>query len=129
MIIVADTNVFLAVALGEPERPRIVALAAGHTLAAPHVLPFELGNAIVALKRKGLLRANEVISCWNAAHAIAVDLRPVDMRSALNLAVRFNIYAYDAYFLDCALSLRAPILTLDKQMKRVARELGISVLE
>lgn len=129
MLIVADTNVFLAVALGEPERPRIVALTTGHELAAPQILPFEIGNAIIAMTRKGVLGADEIIPCWDAVQAILVDLRPVDLRSALELAFRFGIYAYDAYFLECALSLRAPILTLDKQMKRIARKLHIPVLE
>lgn len=129
MLIVADTNVFLAVVLGEPERLRIVEITTGHELAAPHVLPFELGNAITALKKKGLLEPDEVLTCWDAAQEILVDLRHVDMRVALNLAMRFGIYAYDAYFLECALSLRAPILTLDRQMKRISRELSIPVLE
>ncbi len=129
MLIVADTNIFLAVVLGEPERPRILEMTTGHELAAPQVLPFELGNAIVALKRKGLLEPDEVLSCWDAAQEILVDLRPVDLRAALDLATRFGVYAYDAYFLECALGLRAPILTLDRQMKRIARELSIPVLE
>jgi len=129
MVIVADTNIFLAVALGEPERPRIVEITHGHELAAPHVLPFEIGNAIVAMKKKGILEPDEVLTCWDTVQRILVDLRPIDMRAALDLAVRFGIYAYDAYFLECALNLRAPILTLDKQMKRVARELSITALE
>lgn len=129
MVIVADTNVFLAVALGEPERSRIVELTTGHELAAPQVLPFEIGNAISAMNRKGALDSHEVVPCWDTVHAIPVELRPIDIRSALALAARFSIYAYDAYFLECALSLRTAILTLDRQMKRVARELGIPVVE
>ena len=44
-------------------------------------------------------------------------------------AVKFNIYAYDAYFLECANSLRSPLLTLDRGMKRIAEEMGIALLE
>ncbi len=33
------------------------------------------------------------------------------------------------YFLECALGLRLPLLTLDKGMKSVAKELAIEVLE
>jgi hypothetical protein len=55
--IVADTNTFLAVALDEPERAGIVALTAGHDLIAPEVLPFEIGNALAALVKKGVLQA------------------------------------------------------------------------
>jgi predicted nucleic acid-binding protein len=43
--------------------------------------------------------------------------------------MRFVMYAYDAYFLECASGLRLPLLTLDRGMKSVARELGIEVLE
>ena len=129
MGVVADTTTFLAVALDEPERPRIVELAAGHDLVAPQVLPFEIGNALTAMAKKGVLQTDEVAAAWDAVQAIAVDLSAIDIRSALGIAVRFGIYAYDAYFLECALSLRAPILTLDKRMKRVAQELSIRVLE
>jgi len=129
MTIVADTNAFLAVALDEPDKVRIIELSSGHNLAAPQVLPFEIGNALIAMTRRGSLTPEEVLSCWETVQAITVALHPVEMRSALNLAARFGIYAYDAYFLECALSLRAPILTLDKQMKRVARDLCITVLE
>ncbi len=81
------------------------------------------------MKRKGVLGQNEGLAGWDAVQAILVDLRPVDIRrAALRLAARFGIHAYDACFLECALGLRVPILTLDKQMKRVARQLGIPVL-
>lgn len=129
MKIVADTNTFLAVALDEPERPRIIDLALGHDLIAPEILPFEIGNALTAMMKKGTLRPHQVTSAWDAVQVIAVELRAIDIRSALGIAIRFGIYAYDAYFLECALSLRLPLLTLDAGMRRVARELSIQVLE
>jgi len=48
------------------------------------VLPFELGNAISALMQKGLLESAEVLACWGVVQAIPVDLRLIDMRSALD---------------------------------------------
>jgi predicted nucleic acid-binding protein len=129
MEIVADTNTFLAVALDEPERAGIVRLTTGHDLVAPEVLPFEVGNALTALMKKGVLLAGEVGAVWDVVQAIPVDLRAVDVKEALGIAVRFGIYAYDAYFLECAVGLRLPLLTLDKGMKSVARELAIEVLE
>ena len=53
----------------------------------------------------------------------------IDIPQALKLAIQFYIYAYDAYFLQCAKSLSRPIFTLDKQMKQVASELNIEILE
>jgi len=43
--------------------------------------------------------------------------------------VKHSIYAYDAYFLECALALRSPLLTLDRQMKGIAEKIGIQVME
>jgi predicted nucleic acid-binding protein len=129
MIIVADSSAFLAVALGKPERPRLIEITKRQELSAPEVLPYELGNALTAMLRRGTLERHEVLSAWDALQTIQVTLRPVDLRSALDLAAQFGVYAYDAYFLECALQLRAPILTLDKQMIRIARELSIPVLE
>ena len=129
MKIIADTNTFLAVALNEPEKKRIIQLTEGHDLIAPDVLPFEIGNALTAMMKKNSLKKKDVASAWEVVQQIPVDLRHTDIKSALRIAIKFNIYAYDAYFLECAENLRSPLLTLDIGMKRVAREIGITILE
>jgi len=98
-------------------------------LVAPAILPFEIGNALAAMTKRGVIRPTEITAAWDTIHAVAVELRTIDIRAALDLAVRLGVYAYDAYFLECALSLRLPLLTLDKQMKRMAGKLDIRVLE
>ena len=129
MKIVADTNTFIAVALEEPEKRQIIQFTVGKELVAPEVLPFEVGNALTAMVKKRVLDPNEVISAWDAVQTIPVELRRIDIQTALGIAVRFNIYAYDAYFIECALNLRCPMLTLDHRMKMVARDVGIRILE
>jgi len=44
-------------------------------------------------------------------------------------SVAHGIYAYDAYYLECAVSHRAPLFTLDKGMRRVAQSLSLTVME
>ena len=61
--------------------------------------------------------------------AIPVELRIVGIDNALEIACVNNICAYDAYFLECALVLRAPLLTLDRKMRETAQRLGIKILE
>lgn len=129
MKIVADTNTFIAVALNEPEKDMIIRLTEGHDLVAPEVLPFEIGNALTAMMKRNALKADEVILAWDMIQYIPVDLRRIDIRAALNIATQYNIYAYDAYFLECARNLRSPLLTLDQQMKGIARKIGIQVME
>ncbi len=129
MKIVADTNTFIAVALEEPEKKQIIRFTVGKELVAPEVLPYEIGNALTAMVKKRALDPNEVISAWDAVQTIPVELRRIDIQAALGLAVRFNIYAYDAYFIECALNLHCPMLTLDYRMKMVAMDVGIRILE
>jgi len=129
MKVVADTNTFLAVALEEPEKKKIIQLTVGHELVAPEVLPFEIGNALTAMMKKRTIEADELTSAWDMVQTIPVELRQIDIRSALEIASRFNIYAYDAYFIECAVSLRCPLLTLDRQMKIVGQNMGINILE
>lgn len=129
MRIVADTNVFLCVALAQPERSRIISLTQGHELIAPSILPFEIGNALSALARRNSLTAELVRDAWKVTQSIPVQLRDTQVLPALDIAMQHKIYAYDAYFLECALAARSPLLTLDKGMRRVARELNIHVWE
>jgi len=129
MKIIADTNTFIAVALNEPEKDLIIRLTGSCDLVSPEVLPFEIGNALTAMLKKGSLQADEVASAWEIVQHIPVDLRGINIKAALKIAIEFNIYAYDAYFLECADNLRSPLLTLDRGMKRIAKEMGIAILE
>ena len=129
MKIVADTNTFLAVALEEPEKDDLIAATDGHDLVAPAVLPYEIGNALSSLVRRTVLPEEKLPAVWDAAVAVPVALTAVDVRASLLLAGRFRVYAYDAYFLQCAIETRCPLLTLDGGMRRVAGELDISLVE
>ena len=51
------------------------------------------------------------------------------LRIALDIVCTFNIYAYDAYYLELAKRLKIPLLTLDSQMKEIAEALEIKLME
>lgn len=129
MKIVAAANVFLAIALNEPEKAEIIRITKGISLIAPRTLPFELGNALSAMLKRRTLYAENMMPIWDALQKIPVELRDVDIRMALKLASRFNIYAYDAYVLECAASFKCPLLTLDRRLSTVAHSHDIHVLE
>ena len=129
MDIIADTNIFLAVALNEPERDRVIGLTVDASALAPEILPYEIGNALSAMVKRRQLSQSEALEAEKVVDRIPVRLVSVDIHSALQLALEQDIYAYDAYFLQCARELSCPLLTLDRRMKQVAKELGIRVLE
>lgn len=129
MKIVADTNTFLATALNEPEKQAIIALTRGHELIAPEILPFEIGNALSAMVKRGRLNRKDGLLAYDETQKIPVELRGIDIRKALTLAGQHKIYAYDAYFLECARATHSPLLTLDAALKKIAVKLGIRLLE
>jgi predicted nucleic acid-binding protein len=129
MDIVSDTNIFLAVALNEPEKEKIVRLTSETDAIAPEILPYEIGNALSAMIKRKQLTPDEALTTYKTTSMIPVRLVSIDIPQALNLAIQFDIYAYDAYFLQCAKSLSRPLFTLDKHMKQVATELDIEILE
>ncbi len=129
MQIVFDTNIFLAVVLDEPAKRSIVLRTIEAEAVAPEIVPYEIGNAITAMvKRKQLTRA-QAAQTFDAASTIPVRLVPVDIQQALSVAVEYNLYAYDAYFLQCAMALSCPLMTLDKPLKKVAYDLNIDIVE
>ncbi len=129
MDIIADTNIFLAVALDEPEKNNIIKLTSGSEIFSPEILPYEIGNALSAMVKRKKITKKEALSAQNRANSIPVRLVNIDTYQALKLAIKYNIYAYDAYFLQGAKTLSHPLITLDKRMKQVANELNIELLE
>ena len=52
-----------------------------------------------------------------------------DFVNALKISKQTNMYAYDAYFLDCVIRHKAPLLTLDRKLKRVAQNFNVETME
>ncbi len=129
MNIIADTNIFLAVILDEPEKDKIIQLTSNANAISPDVLPYEVGNALSAMVKRKRLSASDAIAAFEGVRSIPVRLVSVDVQKALKIALEHHIYAYDAYFLQCAKQLSYPLITLDKKMKQVAYNLNIEVLE
>ena len=127
MRIVVDTNIFLAVVLDEPEKPEIIKISDGAEVIAPAILPYELGNALSAMVKHHKLDEFEALSAQEAFAAIPTRFIHVDIQKALRLALDFNIYAYDACFLHCALATLSPLLTLDQKMRQIAKRLNITI--
>jgi predicted nucleic acid-binding protein len=129
MDIVIDTSALLAVIVAKPERDKIIDVTSGHTLIGPGSISWEIGNAFSAMlkqRRCGLMEAQKGLKVFNS-----IELRfvGVDLNNAVAIAYQTKSYAYDAYFLDCAVRHAAPLLTLDRSLKRSALQIGVKVLE
>ncbi len=60
---------------------------------------------------------------------IAIRRTAIRMHEAIELAGNYDLYAYDAYVLDCAMQYRTPLLSLDKKMGEISKQLQIQLLE
>ena len=129
MDVVIDTSALLAVILAEPERDRIVQVTRGHSLVGPGSIPWEVGNAFSALFKRKRISSNDVRRGLELFNEIPLRYVAINMEHSLDIAEQAQIYAYDAYLIECAKQLSAPLLTLDKRLERVATKLGINLME
>ena len=129
MDIVIDTSALIAVIVGEPERNKIVEITAGNTLIGPGSIPWEIGNAFSAMFKRNRLPIKEAQKGLSIFSSIPLRYIEPDFIKVLHLSKETNMYAYDAYFLDCAIRHKAPLLTLDKKLKAAANKLNIDTLE
>jgi predicted nucleic acid-binding protein len=129
MEIVADASAFLAIILNESDRDWVIHETTGRSIISPEVLPYEIGNALVALKRRGRLNEREILRAFDLTQRIAVRLVSVKIHEAIKIALRFKIYAYDAYYLQCCIENKLPLISLDDRMSDIGRRLEIKVVE
>lgn len=128
MEMIADASVFLAVVLDGTDRKWVIEKTSGSALSSPEVLPYGIANALSAMKRRGRLTDREALKAFSISQGIPVRLVPVRIHDALKIAVEFSIYAYDAFYLQCCLETKLPLLSLDNRMCEVAGSLSIKVV-
>ena len=129
MDIVIDTSALIAVIVGEPERTKIIELTAGETLIGPGSIPWEIGNAFSAMFKQDRLSFDEAQKGLAIFNSIPLRYIDPDFQYVMRLSKETNIYAYDAYLLDCAIRYKASLLTLDRKLKVAAQNLKVDALE
>jgi len=127
--VVVDTSAVLAVLLSEPTRSAVIEATEGTSLLAAPSMPWEVGNALVALVRRRLADSRDAQRAWTAFVRVPVCYVEVDVPAAIKLAVDHRLYAYDAYVIEVARSAEAPLLSLDRMQRRVAEAVGVEVME
>lgn len=129
MDVVIDTSALVAVIVGQPERIKIIELTAGNSLIGPGSIPWEIGNAFSAMFKQDRMSLDEAQKGLSIFESIPLRYVEPDFFNSLSLSKKINMYAYDAYFLDCAIRYKSPLLTLDQKLKAAAQSLDIETLE
>lgn len=96
----------------------------------PHFnVPWEVGNALSALFKRRRLDLNQAKGALTSYAAIPIRLPDVDLVAAVAMAERHNVYAYDAYLVECARRYQTPLLSLDRRQCDIAREEGVEIMK
>jgi predicted nucleic acid-binding protein len=127
--IVVDTSGVIAVAANEPLKPRLIEMTRGEVLIAAATLPWEIGNAVSAMFEQRRISPEQGLQLLRQYQQIAISLVEVDVETSVQLAAQLNIYAYDAYVIQCAKQAGLPVLSLDGGLKDAARRAGVAVME
>ena len=129
MDVVVDASAIIAVIVNEPSKSDIIQATQGASLIAPASIHWEIANAFSAMFKRSRLSLEEAIKAVVIFKQIPIRFVEVELEESLRVANQLNIYAYDAYLLRCAQKQKAPLLSLDKALLALAKQLKLQVVE
>jgi len=129
MYITIDTSALIAVIGNEASKQSIVDLTANCSLYAPASVHWEIGNAFSSMFKSQNLDIKRAQQALTVYSGIPIKFVDVPLEATLEISKAQNIYAYDAYLIQCAQQTSTSLLTLDNGLKSVAQQVGVHVLE
>jgi predicted nucleic acid-binding protein len=113
---VVDASAIAAILFDEPRAETVATEIGDHTLAAPALLEYELGNVCWKKCRRHPHLADLFRTAFEKLREFDLQLHDVEAAGVLGLAMRSEITFYDASYLWLARTLAAPLITLDGQL-------------
>lgn len=122
--IVPDASALLAVVLGEEQSGPIEFLLEECVLLAPELIRYETANGVIYAKRRGraILKDVHLHDLLEIVHEFPLQIIPMQTwwSKTVELVQKYDLTFYDASYLGVASAVGAPILTLDKEVLKVA---------
>jgi predicted nucleic acid-binding protein len=107
-------------------------LSHGAEAFAPAIWPFEVANALLAGEKRQRVTVAQVTSMLGHIARLPISLHPVPAVLAftqiLPLARQTQLTEYGASYLELGLRLGLPLATLDVQLHRAAKSVGLPLL-
>ncbi|HEX5465657.1 MAG TPA: PIN domain-containing protein [Candidatus Limnocylindrales bacterium] len=114
-VTVVDASAVAAVIFDEREAAPIVASVSGR-LAAPTLLRYEIASVCTTLIVRRPLEADSIEARYRLLGRLGLDYAEPDWDGLPSLARRWALSVYDAAYLQLALALGAPLVTLDARL-------------
>ena len=97
----------------------------------PSLWPVEVGNVLLTATRRGRIRADEWPQIRAYLQALPIEIDPVSTSrtwgTSLELANAHRLSLYDAMYLELAVRLRMPLVTLDRALRSAGQTVGLDV--
>jgi len=129
MYITIDTSALIAVIGNEASKQKIIEITKGYSLCAPVSVHWEIGNAFSAMFKRRKSSIKLAKKALKEYKKIPIKFIDVPLDKTLEISHAQNIYAYDAYLIQCAQQTSTSLLTLDNQLKITAEKMGVNILE
>ncbi|MES9814035.1 MAG: type II toxin-antitoxin system VapC family toxin [Candidatus Thiodiazotropha sp.] len=129
MNITIDTSALIAVIGNEESKEKLVEITVGYSLCAPSSVHWEIGNAFSAMFKRDSATIENARAAIAAYQKIPIRFIEVSLEKALEWSSKLNIYAYDAYLIQCSLQTSTALLTLDRGLILAASKAGIECME
>ena len=124
-----DASAIIAVIADEPEAQTVINCTQNATIVSPSIISCEIANALTKMMKKNIIVTEEqMINLIKNFKLIPIKKVNIVLEKALEIAWRYKIYAYDAFYLEAAKRLQLPLVTFDGNMRRIGKELGLNVL-
>ncbi len=126
---VVDASAIIAVIANEPEKDKLIEITEGADLLAPASIHWEIGNAFSAMLKRKRITLMQALEALEIYKEIPIRSTDVELEDTLAIVDKYEIYAYDAYLIRCAIKYDATLITLDKRLAQVAKEMNVEVVE
>ena len=118
--IVVDCSLVAAILFNEPSQGEALKLLSGKSLHAPNLIDHEIIS--VAIKKAQAKAGSAVQKGLDGFRKLRLARHSVDHQAQFELALSQQISAYDAAYLQLAVSLNAPLATYDRVLAAAARK-------
>lgn len=130
--LVIDASVTLACVLNEPrDSDELVELLGNCEPVAPWIWWLEVTNALLVRERRKLMtpaqseRVLALLDGWNVELSHRVEAR--SLAEIAHFSRPHQLTTYDAAYLEAAVSHALPLCTLDSNLKRAAKAIGVKL--
>ncbi len=103
-------------------------MTSGKTLISAACLPYEVGNSLSSAVKRHRIDSKRAVEAYDEFLRIPIRLVESNMTKAVQIAAEENHYAYDAYYIACALDLKLPLYSLDNGLNKIADKRGVKCL-